>query len=454
MSVSLNIAEQVSFKKTKGTMASIVFASSIGTIVEWYDFLIYGTAAALVFNILFFPNVDSFTGMLASLATYAVGFFARPVGGVLFGHFGDRIGRKTMLMITMTVMALGTFAVGLLPTYDQIGIWAPILLVTLRIIQGVALGGEWGGASLMVLEHAPSHRRGFYGSLVQVGFPLGLVTSYGVFALTTNLVSQADFISWGWRIPFLLSIGLLAVGWYVRARVPETPLFEDIKRRGDIAQNPFLETILKNPKTFMIAVGLKISEVSWVYILTIFAVVYGTTKLGLPRQTLLNAIFLAALAEVISIPLFGWLSDIFGRRSFYFLGTLFTVCFAFPLFWLLDTKDPQIIAIAVIVALSFGHGTMFGLQSAYFPELFGTRVRYTGASFGFQIAAAIGGGLSLIIATALADYMGGTAGVSVMLILLAAITFVAALYAIRARNQECSAALLVRRYSVLLGPNK
>ena len=410
-------------------MASIVFASSIGTIVEWYDFLIYGTAAALVFNTLFFPNIDPMTGTLASLATYAVGFFARPIGGVLFGHFGDRIGRKTMLMITMTVMALGTFAVGLLPTYSQIGIWAPILLVTLRVIQGIALGGEWGGASLMVLEHAPSHRRGMYGALVQVGFPLGLVTSYGVFALTSAMISPADFISWGWRIPFLVSIALLAVGWYVRVRVPETPVFEDSKRRGDIAQNPFLETIVKNPKSFLIAVGLKISEVSWVYILTIFMVVYGTTKLGLPRQLLLNAIFMAALVEVITIPLFGWLSDVVGRRSLYFFGVLFTVCFAFPLFWLLDTKDPQIIALAVIVALSLGHGTMFGLQSAFFPELFGTRVRYTGASFGFQVAAALGGGLSPIIATGLADRMGGTAGVSVMLIVLAVITFVAAFYA-------------------------
>jgi MHS family shikimate/dehydroshikimate transporter-like MFS transporter len=425
----LDIEQGETLQKKSGSMASIVFASSIGTIVEWYDFLIYGTAAALVFNTLFFPNIDPMSGTLASLATYAVGFFARPIGGVLFGHFGDRIGRKTMLMITMTVMALGTFAVGLLPTYSQIGIWAPILLVTLRIIQGIALGGEWGGASLMVLEHAPAHRRGIYGSLVQVGFPLGLVTSYGVFALTSASISQADFISWGWRIPFLVSIALLAVGWYVRVRVPETPVFEDSKRRGDIAQNPFLETILENPKSFFIAVGLKISEVSWVYILTIFMVVYGTTKVGLQRQLLLNAIFVAALVEVVTIPLFGWLSDIVGRRSLYFFGALFTICFAFPLFWLLDTKDPQIIALAVIVALSFGHGTMFGLQSAFFPELFGTRVRYTGASFGFQVAAALGGGLSPIIATGLADRMGGTAGVSVMLILVAIITFVAAFYA-------------------------
>jgi MHS family shikimate/dehydroshikimate transporter-like MFS transporter len=355
---------------------------------------------------------------------------------VLFGHFGDRIGRKVMLMLTMTIMALGTFAVGLLPTYDQIGILAPILLVSLRLLQGIGLGGEWGGASLMVLEHAPPSRRGIFGSLVQVGFPLGLVTSYGVFALATTMIPQADFISWGWRLPFLSSIVLLGVGWFVRAHLPETPLFEEIKRRREIAKNPFFEVIVKHPKAFLIAVGLKISEVSWVYILTIFVVVYATSKLALPRQLLLNAIFTAALVEVITIPLFGWLSDTIGRRTFYFIGTFFTVCFAFPLFWLLHTKDPQVIVLAIVVALSLGHGTMFGLQSTYFPELFGTRVRYTGISFGCQVAAALGGGLSPIIATALAGYMGGTSGVSVMLILLAVITFIATLAARETKDDK------------------
>jgi MFS transporter, MHS family, shikimate and dehydroshikimate transport protein len=436
MSISLEVGPKSDSPDTQTAMAPVIFASSIGTIIEWYDFLIYGTAAALVFNTLFFPKLDPVSGMLASLGTYAVGFFARPVGGILFGHFGDRIGRKTSLMLTMLVMAVGTFAVGLLPTYNQIGIWAPILLVALRLIQGIGLGGEWGGASLMVLEHAPSRRRGLCGSLVQVGFPLGLVTSYGVFTLVTSMMPQTDFLAWGWRIPFLLSIVLLGVGWYVRARLPETPLFEDIKRRGAIAASPFFEMIFKNPRSFLIAVGLKISEVSWVYILTVFVVIYGTTTLQLPRQLLLNAVFLAALVEVITIPLFGWLADLWGRRNLYFLGTFFTVCFAFPLFWLLDTKNPQTIVLAVIIALSFGHGTMFGIQSAYFPELFGTRVRYTGASFGFQLSAAVGGGLSPIIATVLADYMGGTAGVSLLLILLAVVTFIATLFARETKDES------------------
>ena len=412
----------------KGRMLSVVFAGSIGTIIEWYDFFIYGTAAALVFNTLFFPNIDPLAGTLASLATFSVGFIARPVGRAIFGHFGDRIGRKVMLMITMVIMALATFAVGCLPTYKEIGVWAPVLLVILRFTQGVCVGGEWGGASLMVIEHAPAARRGLFGSLVQIGAPLGLVASSGVFALVT-MMPEADFKSWGWRIPFLLSILLLGVGWFVRARVPETPIFEEIKRRGAISRNPFIEAIFKNPRSLLLAVGLKISEVSWFYILNIFIVVYATSQLNLPRALLLNAIFIAALVAAIAIPLFGWLSDHIGRRVFYFFGTIFTACFAFPLFWLLSTKDPQIIILTVVVALSFGWGTMFAPESAYFPELFDTRVRYSGASIGFQLSAALGGGFSPIIATALAGYMGGTAGVSMMLILLSSITFIATLFA-------------------------
>jgi MHS family shikimate/dehydroshikimate transporter-like MFS transporter len=242
-----------------------------------------------------------------------------------------------------------------------------------------------------------------------------------------TMMPEADFKSWGWRIPFLLSILLLGVGWFVRARVPETPIFEEIKRRGVISRNPFIEAIFKNPRSFLVAVGLKITEVSWFYILTVFIVVYATSQLNLPRELLLNAIFIAALVAAIAIPLFGWLSDHIGRRIFYFLGTIFTACFAFPLFWLLNTKDPQIIVLTVVVALSLGWGTMFAPESAYFPELFDTRVRYSGASIGFQLSAALGGGFSPIIATAC--YKGGTDGVSMMLILLASITFTATLFA-------------------------
>ncbi len=409
-------------------IGAIVLAGTIGTIIEWYDFLIYGTAAALVFNSQFFPGVDPRIGTLAALGAFAVGFLARPVGGAIFGHFGDRLGRKSMLMLTMIAMGLSTAAIGILPTYGQIGIAAPALLVALRVVQGIALGGEWGGASLMVLEHAPPRRRGLFGSFVQVGFPVGLVTASAVFSLV-SLMPEADFKAWGWRIPFIVSVLLIAVGVFVRARLPETPVFEAMKSRGAIARVPLFEMVRHNLQSFLVAVGLKLSEVSWVYMLTIFVVVYATTKLGLSKSLMLNAIVAGALLELFTIPLFGYLSDLFGRRSLYFAGVAFTVLFAFPLFWLLDVKTPGIVILTLVVALNLGHGLMFAPESTYFPELFGPNVRYSGASLGFQVSAAIGGGFAPLIATALAGYTGGTAGVSIMLILLALVTLVATLFA-------------------------
>jgi MFS family permease len=248
--------------RTAGSkMRSIVFASSVGTIIEWYDFLIYATAAALVFNKAFFPTIDPLAGTLAALGTYAVGFLARPLGGALFGHFGDRLGRKSMLVLTMFIMGLSTFCIGLLPNYASIGVFAPILLILLRIVQGIGLGGEWGGASLMVIEHSPVDKRGFYGSFVQIGFPIGLVLATLVFALATKL-PEADFQAWGWRIPFLASIVLLALGTFIRSRIPETPVFERMRATDSFSKNPVGEAIGKNFKTFLIAVGLKLSEVS------------------------------------------------------------------------------------------------------------------------------------------------------------------------------------------------
>ncbi|MNJ94537.1 Inner membrane metabolite transport protein YhjE [compost metagenome] len=419
----------------KSKIGTIAAASSIGTIIEWYDFLIYGMAAALVFNKLFFPNVSPVIGTLAALGTYAVGFFARPLGGAIFGHFGDRVGRKSMLLLTMFIMGIGTVLIGCLPTYEHIGIWAPVLLIVLRFIQGVGLGGEWGGAALMVLEHAPKHRRGFYGSLVQVGFPLGLVLATGVFAIVSKL-PEADFLSWGWRIPFLLSIVLVVVGYVIRSKVEESPIFLQMKAKNELSKQPVLDAILKNPRAFLTAIGLKISEVSWVYILTVFIVVHATNNLQLPKSLILDGILYAALVEVITIPLFGLLSDKIGRRPMYIWGALFTLALAFPLFTLLDTKDSAIIIGVMIVALSLGHGFMFAPEATYFPELFGANVRYSGATLGFQVAAAIGGGLSPIIATGLMAYFGGTTGVSVMLILLAAVTLIAAISARETRHES------------------
>ena len=418
-------------------MNAIVFASCLGTVIEWYDFLIYATAAALVFNQAFFPTFDPLAGTLAALGSYAVGFLGRPLGGALFGHFGDRLGRKSMLVLTLFIMGLSTFFIGLLPTYQSIGVAAPILLIVLRIVQGIGLGGEWGGASLLVLEHAPADRRGFYASFVQIGFPVGLVLASLAFAFVTKLPSE-DFLAWGWRIPFLVSILLLALGTFVRWRVAETPVFEKLKATGGLAANPVGEAVSKNGKAFLVAVGLKLSEVSWVYMLTVFVVVYATTKLALPKQLMLDAVLYAAALELISLPLFGWLSDKIGRRPLYILGALFTILFAFPLFWMLESKSVALVITAVMIAMNFGHGMMFGPESAYFPELFGARVRYSGASFGFQMSAALGGGFAPIIATAMVGYFGGTSGVSLMMIGLALITLVAALLARETKGEPLS----------------
>jgi MHS family shikimate/dehydroshikimate transporter-like MFS transporter len=286
----------------------------------------------------------------------------------------------------------------------------------------------------MVIEHSPADKRGFYGSFVQIGFPIGLVLATLVFALATKL-PEADFQAWGWRIPFLASIVLLALGTFIRSRVPETPVFERMRATDSFSKNPVGEAVGKTFKTFLIAVGLKLSEVSWVYMLTVFVVVYATTKLALPKQLLLDAVMYAALFELLTLPLFGWLSDKIGRRPLFILGAIFTMAFAFPLFWMLETKNVAMVTTAIIIAMNFGHGMMFGLESSYFPELFGPRVRYSGASFGFQAAAAIGGGFSPIIATALVGYFSGTAGVSVMMIGIALITLWAALAARETKHE-------------------
>jgi MHS family shikimate/dehydroshikimate transporter-like MFS transporter len=286
----------------------------------------------------------------------------------------------------------------------------------------------------MVIEHSPADKRGFYGSFVQIGFPIGLVLATLVFALATKL-PEADFQAWGSRIPFLASIVLLALGTFIRSRVPETPVFERMRATDSFSKNPVGEAVGKNFKTFLIAVGLKLSEVSWVYMLTVFVVVYATTKLALPKQLLLDAVMYAALFELLTLPLFGWLSDKIGRRPLFILGAIFTMAFAFPQFWMLETKNVAMVTTAIIIAMNFGHGMMFGLESSYFPELFGPRVRYSGASFGFQAAAAIGGGFSPIIATALVGYFSGTAGVSVMMIGIALITLWAALAARETKHE-------------------
>jgi len=402
----------------------VVISSVLGSTVEWYDFLVYGTAAALVFNKLFFPNYSSPVGTIASFGSYAVGFVARPLGGAIFGHFGDRIGRKAVLSVTILIMGLGTLLIGCLPTYGQIGIAAPLLLVALRILQGIGIGGEWGGAVLMVIENAPNERRGYFGSLVQLGYPLGVISSAGAFALVTRL-PEAEFLAWGWRVPFLLSAILVGIGLYIRLRLAETPIFRQLQTGHAIAKTPAWEVITKHQRTFLVAIGLKVSEIATVSVATIFSISYITGNLGLPRSTVLNGILMASVIELFTLPAFGWLSDRYGRKPLYVAGCLFSIAFAFPMFWLFQTHNPVAIALAIALAVSFGQGIMFGPEAAWVAELFTARLRYSGASLGFQIGAALSGGLTPMIASALMLWTGATWSISLYLIAIALVTLVA-----------------------------
>jgi len=378
----------------------VAIASFVGTAVEWYDFFLYGTAAALVFNKLFFPKFEAVTGTLLAFATFAVGFVARPIGGVVFGHYGDRIGRKAMLFSTLLIMGVATFAIGLLPTYGSIGVLAPILLVTLRLCQGFGLGGEWGGAVLMAVEHAPAHRRGFYGSWPQTGVPVGLLLGSGAFAIVSRMPDE-DLLSWGWRIPFLFSALLVGVGVFIRFQVAESPAFARIKEEKKEVRIPIFEVLKTYKRSVLLAMGARMAENGFFYIYVTFVLAYATEQVKLPRQTVLTGVLIAAALESFAIPLFGLLSDRLGRRPVYMFGAGFSLLFVCPFFWLVNTGQPELVWCAIVLGLTVGHAAMYGPQASFFSELFGTRVRYTGASLGYQLASVLAGGLSPMIATSL-----------------------------------------------------
>lgn len=401
----------------------VVIASFIGTTIEWYDFFLYGTAAALVFNKLFFPNIDPAAGTMAAFATYAVGFFARPLGGIVFGHFGDKIGRKSMLVTTLMLMGVATVLIGLLPTYDQIGVAAPILLVTLRFVQGFGVGGEWGGAVLMAVEHGHESRRGFHASWVQAGVPVGLLLANGVFHLASSMDEKA-FLAWGWRIPFLLGILLLGVGMFIRLKIMESPIFTEAKAADPGPKVPIFAVLRDHPRNVILAMGARFAENAFFYIFTVLVLSYGSQQLGMAKSSLLNAVLVGSAVQLVAIPYFGALSDKLGRRPVYLGGALFLTAFAFPFFWLLETRQTGLVIIAVVIGL-IGHAAMYGPQAAFFSELFGTRVRYSGASLGYQLASPLAGGLAPLIATALLERSGGKPWpVATYLIVMAAITLV------------------------------
>ncbi len=400
------------------SIRKVVVASFIGTTIEWYDYFIFATAAALFFPKVFFPDFGATTGTILAYTTFAVGFGARPLGGLIFGHYGDRVGRKTMLVVTLLIMGTATFLVGVLPGYDAIGVLAPILLVLLRIFQGIGLGGEWGGAVLMAVEHSPDEQRGLNGSWPQMGVPAGLVLGTGVFAAVGAISGDAP---WAWRVPFLLSVILIAVGLFVRLSIYESPAFSRVQESGTEARMPIVDVLRTYPKNVLLGVGSRIGIDAGFYIFAVYTLTHITENLGLAQGVGLTAITIAALIEIFTIPAFASLSDRVGRRPLLIGGAALMGVWTFVLFALLNTKSTVLIVIAIVVGLSIGHAAVYGPQGSFYAELFGTRVRYSGASFSYQISGIFGGALAPIIAASLYP-AGGTTLISVYVAALCALS--------------------------------
>ena len=396
----------------RSNIIKVVGASMSGTTVEWYDFFLFGVAAALVFPQVFFPEQDPVAGTLLSLGTFAVGFIARPVGGLVFGHYGDKIGRKKLLVISLLMMGLATFAIGLLPGYATIGLAAPILLVLLRLIQGFALGGEWGGAVLIVSEHGSPRHRGFWASWPQAGAPAGQLLAQAVLVVLAAVLTEAAFLAWGWRIAFLLSAVLVLIGLYVRLAVEESPMFRAAQARaaeraaaGNKDEMPILDVLRLYPREVLTAMGARFAENVSYYIFTIVIATYVTRQLGLTSSFVLGAVLIGAAVHLVTIPMWGALSDRVGRRPVYMLGAAGVGVWAFAFIALVDTGSFPLTVVAVIGGLVF-HGAMYGPQAAFLSELFGTKVRYSGVSIGYQLASIFAGGLAPLIAVWLLSVTG------------------------------------------------
>src|SRR4051812_48243467 len=395
--------------RSQRTRAAV--ASTVGTTIEWYDFFLYGTAAALIFPKVFFPESSQLAGTLLAFSTQFVGFAARPIGAAIFGHYGDKLGRKGALITTLSLMGAATALMGVLPGYATIGVAAPILLTLLRVLQGIGVGGEWGGSVLMSMEWGRRKRHGFMASLPQLGVPIGLLLSTGAVRIVSGVGGEDFFESWGWRIPFLASVLLIAVGLYVRLSVLETPHFRQIREQKAVVRQPGWEVIRTQPRAIITSAFVRMAEQAPFYLFITFVLTYGTEGLGLERDDLLNDVLVAAALGFITVPLFGFLSDIFGRRLIYGIGVVGIGIYAFPYFGLLNTEKAGLVLLAIVLSLAI-HDVMYGPQAALISETFGTGVRYSGAGLGYQLASVVAGGPAPLIATAIFAATKSSTGIS------------------------------------------
>lgn len=414
----------------------VLIASLTGSSIEWFDYFLYGTAAALVFNKIFFPMVDPVIGLILSYLSFSLTFFIRPIGGVLFAHIGDRIGRKKTLVLTLSLMGGATVMIGLLPTYDMIGMWAPALLILMRIIQGMGIGGEWGGALLLAYEYAPEKRKGFFGSIPQAGVTIGMLMATFIVSLMT-LFSEEDFLSWGWRIPFLLSSVLVILGLWIRKDIDETPDFQKVKKSGQVAKAPLRDTIKHHWREVLIAAGLKVVETAPFYIFSTFVVSYATTTLTYQKSQALEAVTLGALVSTIMIPLMGLLSDRVGRQRMYAVSVFVLGLFIVPWFMLLNTGTTWGIVLATVIAFGVLWAPVTAVLGTLCSEIFSANVRYTGITLGYQLGAALAGGTAPLIATGLlAKYDGDWVPVAWYLGVTVAISLIAIFCASRINRER------------------
>lgn len=431
-----HLPEEVSRRVTN---RRVLMASLMGSSIEWFDYFLYATTAALVFGKVFFPTTDPVVGLMLSYLTFSLTFFIRPLGGFVFAHIGDRIGRKKTLVITLSLMGGATVAIGLLPGYEQIGIWAPILLILLRLIQGLGIGGEWGGALLLAYEYAPKNRKGFFGSVPQMGVTIGMLMATLAMTLMSTVLSDEQFLSWGWRVPFLLSAVLVFLGLWMRKGLDETPAFKKAKATGNVAKMPLVEVFRYHWRAVLVAVGIKVVETAPFYIFSTFIVSYAMSNLSFDRITVLNVVTIATLLTTLMIPLMGRLSDSIGRKKMFVAGALLIAFFAFPYFMLLEERTNTALLVATVVGLGLGliWAPITAVLGTLFSEIFSTRVRYTGITLGYQIGAALAGGTAPLLATwLLKTYNGSWVPVAWYIVGTAVISLVAIAFAKSVADDE------------------